>query len=100
MCRSIRTLRIADIPATTGEIEAAARQYVRKVSGFRMPSARNAEAFDAAIAEIAAASERLLVAVGGDVKEGPDRRPVVTSGARHRHGDDHQHPSEHQHPAM
>jgi hypothetical protein len=75
MCRSIRTLRIQDVPATTGEIEAAARQYVRKVSGFRAPSARNQEAFDAAIAEIAAASERLLLAVGGVIEAGPDRKP-------------------------
>lgn len=79
MCRSIRTLRHSDDPATTGEVEAAARQYVRKVSGFRAPSARNAAAFDAAIAEIAAASERLLVAVGGAVEPGPDRHPA------HRH---------------
>src|SRR6185369_5017052 len=74
MCRSIRTLRHQEEPATTGEIEAAARQYVRKVSGFRSPSARNTEAFEAAIAEIAAASERILVAVGGNVEPGPDRR--------------------------
>jgi hypothetical protein len=75
MCRSIRTLRHQDDAATTGEIEAAARQYVRKVSGFRVPSARNLAAFDAAIAEIAEASERLIVAMGGDVEPGPDRRP-------------------------
>jgi hypothetical protein len=75
MCRSIRTLRDPDVPATTGEIEAAARQYVRKVSGFRAPSARNTAAFDAAIAEIAAASEKLLLAVGADVEPGPDRKP-------------------------
>lgn len=75
MCRSIRTLRDSEIPATTGEIEAAARQYVRKVSGYRAPSARNADAFNAAIAEIAAASERLLVAVGAEVEDGPDRHP-------------------------
>src|SRR6185503_6450338 len=68
MCRSIRTLRHQDDPATTGEVEAAARQYVRKVSGFRVPSARNTEAFDAAVAEIAAASERLILALGGDVE--------------------------------
>ena len=55
-------LRHQHDPATTGEVEAAARQYVRKVSGFRQPSARNAEAFDAAIAEIAAASQRLILA--------------------------------------
>ncbi len=50
MCRSIKTLRRADEAATTGELEAAARQYVRKISGYRTPSARNAAAFEAAIA--------------------------------------------------
>ena len=84
MCRSIRTLRSQEDPATTGEIEAAARQYVRKVSGFREPSARNAEAFQAAIVEIAQASERLLLAVGGGVEPGPDRRPPARPDA---HGD-------------
>lgn len=90
MCRSIRTLRHQDDPATTGEVEAAARQYVRKVSGFRQPSARNAEAFEAAIAEIAAASRRLIVAVGGEVEPGPDRRPPVRGGG-HVHSDAHGH---------
>jgi hypothetical protein len=75
MCRSIRTLRHQHDAATTGEVEAAARQYVRKVSGFRQPSARNAEAFEAAIAEIASASQRLILALGGDVEPGPDRKP-------------------------
>ena len=81
MCRSIRTLRHQHDAATTGEIEAAARQYVRKVSGFRHPSARNTEAFEAAIAEIAAASQRLIQAVGGDVEPGPDRLPSRRAGA-------------------
>lgn len=85
MCRSIRTLRSSEVPATTGEIEAAARQYVRKVSGFRAPSARNEAAFSAAIAEIAAASERLIVALGGDVEAGPDRKPATPSRHRHPH---------------
>ena len=84
MCRSIRTLRDSEIPATTGEVEAAARQYVRKVSGYRVPSARNAAAFDAAIAEIAAASEKLLLAVGGSVEDGPDRHPAHR-GQAHAH---------------
>jgi hypothetical protein len=75
MCRSIRTLRSSAEPATTGEVYAAARQYVRKVSGFREPSARNEAAFAAAVADIAAASERLILAMGGDVEEGPDRKP-------------------------
>ena len=56
MCRSIRQLRRPEDagPATTGEAQAAALQYVRKVSGFREPSARNAEAFRDAVEEIAA----------------------------------------------
>ena len=63
MCRSIKTLRRADDPATDEEIHAAALQFVRKVSGFRAPSQRNAEAFDAAVDEIAEASHRLLDAI-------------------------------------
>jgi hypothetical protein len=91
MCRSIRTLRHQHDPATTGEVEAAARQYVRKVSGFRQPSARNADAFDAAIAEIAAASQRLILAMGGDVEPGPDRKPPVRPRleGEDRHARDH-----------
>jgi hypothetical protein len=87
MCRSIRTLRHEDDPATTGEVEAAARQFVRKVTGFQQPSQRNAEAFEAAIAEIAAVSQRLIVAVGGEVEPGPDRKPparVYTDRDRER----------------
>ena len=64
MCRSIKTLRRAEEPATSEEIEAAALQFVRKVSGYRQPSKRNAEAFEAAVEEVAAASRRLLEAVG------------------------------------
>jgi hypothetical protein len=75
MCRSIRTLRSSTEPATSGEIRAAARQFVRKVGGVREPSARNRDAFEAAIAEIASASERLILALGGGVEEGPDRKP-------------------------
>lgn len=60
MCRSIKTLRRADDPATDEEIAAAALQFVRKVSGYRIPSQRNREAFDEAVVEVAAASRRLL----------------------------------------
>lgn len=73
MCRSIKTLRRPGEPATTGELEAAARQYVRKLSGYREPSVRNREAFDQAVAEIAAATRRLVEAVGVEVEDGPDR---------------------------
>ena len=60
MCRSIKVLRSAEAPATDAEIEAAALQFVRKISGYRQPSKANAEAFDAAVAEVAGASRRLL----------------------------------------
>ena len=60
MCRSIKTLRRPEALATDEEVAAAALQFVRKVSGYRVPSRRNAEAFDGAVAEIAAASRRLL----------------------------------------
>jgi len=73
MCRSIKTLRRPGESATTGELEAAARQYVRKLSGFREPSARNREAFEAAIAEIAHASRHLVESIGVDVEPGPNK---------------------------
>ena len=60
MCRSIKVLRSADTSATDAEVEAAALQFVRKISGFRTPSKANAEAFDAAVAEIAEVSGTLL----------------------------------------
>jgi hypothetical protein len=91
MCRSIKQLRRSDEAATTGEIEAAALQFVRKVSGYRAPSTRNAEAFDAAVRDVSTSSRRLLEALGVDVEEGPNRWQPG-SGARHRHG-----PGEHTH---
>lgn len=63
MCRSIKVLRRADAPATAPEISAAALQFVRKVSGFRKPSRANQDAFDAAVRQVAAATERLLDAL-------------------------------------
>ena len=59
MCRSIMTLRGPQAPADP-DIEAAARQFVRKVSGSRTPSQANEEAFARAIAEIADTTQRLL----------------------------------------
>ncbi|HTZ12100.1 MAG TPA: DUF2277 domain-containing protein, partial [Mycobacterium sp.] len=54
MCRNITELRGLEPPATSEEIVAAARQYVRKVSGIIHPSSANTEAFEAAVAEVAA----------------------------------------------
>ncbi|KZS58228.1 hypothetical protein A4G26_14475 [Mycobacterium kansasii] len=63
MCRNITELRGLEPPATAVEIAAAARQYVRKVSGITRPSAANAEAFEAAVAEVTATTTRLLAAL-------------------------------------
>ncbi|MGH2410608.1 MAG: DUF2277 domain-containing protein [Chloroflexota bacterium] len=60
MCRSIKTLRGAEPAATDDEVRAAALQFVRKISGYRKPSRVNQPAFDAAVAEIALSSRRLL----------------------------------------
>ena len=60
MCRSIKPLRMPDRKATEQEIAEAALQYVRKVSGYRKPSRVNQEVFDAAVLEIAGATEKLL----------------------------------------
>lgn len=63
MCRSIKTLRVLDVPASEDDVRAAALQYVRKVSGYRKPAPINEAAFQAAVDEVAAASQRLLDAV-------------------------------------
>jgi hypothetical protein len=60
MCRSIKTLRNAEVPATEEEIRAAALQYVRKISGYRKPSRVNEKAFERAVEEVAGATEKLL----------------------------------------
>jgi hypothetical protein len=63
MCRSIKTLRRPEGRASDEEIAAAALQYIRKVSGYRAPSQRNTQAFDAAVTEVGRASRRLLEAI-------------------------------------
>jgi hypothetical protein len=60
MCRSIKTLRSVQQPASGEEVRAAALQFVRKVSGYRSPSHANEEAFNAAVEDVAEATQRLL----------------------------------------
>ena len=79
MCRSIKTLRHAEVVATDEEIRAAARQFVRKVSGFREPSGRHQEAFEGAVDEIALASQRLLESISGKLAG-----PALTGGVDRR----------------
>jgi hypothetical protein len=63
MCRNIRTLYNFDPPTTHEEMHAAAEQYVRKVSGMQKPSRANEAAFEQAVAEVTATTERLLRAL-------------------------------------
>ncbi len=63
MCRNITELRGLEPAATTEEIEAASRQYVRKVSGVTRPTSANADAFETAVAEVTATTTRLLASL-------------------------------------
>jgi hypothetical protein len=67
MCRSIKTLRNAEIPATEEEIRAAALQFVRKVSGYRKPSKVNEAAFERAVEEITRSTQKLLETIPAKV---------------------------------
>ncbi len=60
MCRSIKQLRSPNELPSDDDVQAAALQFVRKVSGYRRPSRTNQDAFETAVAEIAAATSRLL----------------------------------------
>jgi hypothetical protein len=60
MCRSIKTLRNTEIPATEEEIRAAALQFVRKVSGYRKPSKANEAVFERAVEDVAKVTQILL----------------------------------------
>ncbi len=73
VCRSIKVLRRPGESTASEELDAAALQFVRKISGFRKPSKVNQEAFERAVREISASSDRLLKAIGDKT------RPQVTS---------------------
>lgn len=60
MCRNIKKLRFADRPPTDEELCLAARQYIRKVSGYREPSKKNEDAFEEAIVAVAAATRKMF----------------------------------------
>lgn len=72
MCRSIQQLRGAQPPATEAEIHDAARQYVRKISGYRTPSRANDAAFETAVEAVATATHELL----DGLVVGPGSRPA------------------------
>ena len=82
MCRNIRTLHNFQPPATREEVEASALQYVRKISGYTKPSQANAEAFERAVAEVAAVTNRLLDELTTNAP--PRNREVEAEKARAR----------------
>jgi hypothetical protein len=82
MCRNIRTLYNFDPPATHEEVQAAALQYVRKISGFTKPSKANQEAFDRAVAEVAHVSMHLLADL--ETNAPPKDREVEAAKAKAR----------------
>jgi hypothetical protein len=90
MCRNIRVLYNFDPPTTPEEMEAAALQYVRKVSGVRAPSAADRAAFERAVHEIAHATEHLLGALSARTavrtREG-EREKAKARGARRRYAE-------------
>jgi hypothetical protein len=82
MCRSIKTLRGMEPAATHEDVRASALQFVRKLSGYRVPSAANQEVFDAAVEEVTEAAERMLA--GLKVQQRRTRVP-------HEHSHEHSH---------
>jgi hypothetical protein len=82
MCRNIRTLHNFEPPATDDEIRAAARQYVRKISGFSKPSKANEESFERAVDAVAAVSAQLMSELSTTAP--PKDREVEAAKARAR----------------
>ncbi len=82
MCRNIRTLHNFEPPATADEVQAAALQYVRKISGAARPSQANQAAFDRAVAEVAESTRRLLD--GLTTSAAPKDRETEAAKARAR----------------
>jgi len=79
MCRNIRTLHNFEPPASAEEVQDAALQYVRKISGSNKPSKVNAEVFDRAVEEVAAATQTLL---DGLVTKAPPKDREVEAAKR------------------
>lgn len=82
MCRNIKTLYNFDPPATPSEIQAAALQFVRKLSGFHQPSKVNEQAFDTAVSEVAAVAQKLLNSLSTNAE--PHNREVEAAKAHAR----------------
>lgn len=84
MCRSIKTLFNFEPPATELEIRDASLQFVRKLSGFSVPSKANEAAFDVAVEEVASSARRLIASLVTSAE--PKSREVEAARARKRSG--------------
>lgn len=82
MCRNIRPLFNFEPPATEEEVRAASLQFVRKISGFQVPSKANEEAFERAVEEVAAAARHLLESLM--TQAAPRNREIEYERARAR----------------
>lgn len=82
MCRNIRTLHNFEPPASKTEVHEAALQFVRKISGSTHPSKTNEDAFNAAVAEVSRATQRLLDHLTSTAA--PKDREVESAKARAR----------------
>jgi hypothetical protein len=82
MCRNIRTLFNFEPPATELEIRAASLQFVRKISGFNVPSRSNEAAFDRAVEDVAAAARALIASLVTTAE--PRDRAIEAARARAR----------------
>ncbi len=82
MCRNIRTLYNFDPPASADEIEAAALQFVRKISGFTRPSQQNQQAFDAAVTAVTDVATALLANL--ETRSTPRNREIEAARAKER----------------
>ena len=82
MCRNIKTLFNFKPPATELEIRDASLQFVRKLSGFNLPSGRNAEAFERAVEQVAASARTLIESLV--TSAGPRDREIEAERARAR----------------
>jgi hypothetical protein len=85
MCRNIRTLFNFDPPATDDEVRAASLQFVRKLSGFAVPSKANQAAFDQAVDEVAVVARRLVDALV--TTAAPKNRETEAARARARNAE-------------
>jgi len=85
MCRSIRPLNNFEPPATPEEIQDAARQYVRKITGTQRPSQANQVAFDEAVAAVAEASQRVLSALTSTAPQKNREQEAAKARSRNTH---------------